>query len=249
MHTCTYCHRGFQFQDLYERHFHWCEFLWKGNRERAREQEALETHIPSQHEQFYLLQSLLIKTAKLEKEVGQLRNTVAVRKRVAILGYLEKARHLVPHHTFYEWLGMIAIGEDDLHTVFRNDLVEGMKKVLLRAMVQDGALPVCAFTQKRDTFYIYIRDDDGEVKWTTMQGEHWERGCNRLAHRFLQEFLKWQSANTTERMTTQMKEQHVEYMRKINGLGDSYEDRRRREWKKEWFGRLAKDIVVECEFY
>lgn len=255
---CKYCSRAFQFRDLYERHFYWCEFLWQGKRERLREAESYE-QIPNATDQFHMMQTMLVKIAKLEKEIAHLRNTSLVRKRVAILQFLEKSPQYRPLISFQQWIREIPVTFEDLESVFAGDLVEGMKHSITRLLSSTNAtcLPICAFQQKKDTLYIYSRVtnvETGEItnKWMILSPDEWDRCMNRFAHRFLQEFIKWQHVNSEKiHLSEQDKEKHVEYMRKINGLGKSYEDRRRTELRKWLYSQFARDIQIdqmECEY-
>ena len=84
-----------------------------------------------------------------------------------------------------------------------------------------------------------------------MQTEQFDRWINRLAHRFLQVFIEWQMANSALiHSCDEEKEKNVDYMRKINGLGRAYEDRRRSELRKWIFCLLERDFkeMVEWDF-
>lgn len=256
---CKYCCRKFQFNDLYERHFYWCEFLWQGKRDRLRETEAYE-QIPNSTDQFHMMQTMLVKIAKLEREVAQLRSSSLVRKRVAILQFLEKSPQYCPSISFQEWIRHIPVTFDDLEYVFSVDLMEGMKHAITRLLsstIATTCLPICAFQQKKDTLYVYSRItniETGEItaKWTILPPDEWDRWMNRFAHRFLQEFIQWQLVNSEKiHSSEQDKEKHVEYMRKINGLGKAYEDRRRGEFRKWLYSQFARDIQIDhmgCEY-
>ena len=254
---CKYCNRAFQFRDLYERHFYWCEFLWQGKRDRLREVESYE-QIPNPTDQFHMMQTMLVKIAKLEKEVAQLRSSSLGRKRVAILQFLEKSPQFRPLISFQEWTREIPVSFEDLDSVFTVDLVEGMKHSITRLLLSSAVcLPICAFQQKKDTLYIYSQVTNVETgekinKWMILSPDEWDRWMNRFAHRFLQEFIRWQHIHSEKiHSSEQDKEKHVEYMRKINGLGKAYEDRRRSEFRKWLYTQFAKDIQIEqmeCEY-
>lgn len=255
---CKYCSRTFQFRDLYERHYYWCEFIWQGARNRLREAESYE-QIPNPTDQFHMMQTMLVKIAKLEKEVAQLRNTSLVRKRIAIIQFLEKNTQFLPTISFQEWIRSIPVSFEDLDHVFTVDLIEGMKHSITRLLSSsDGSvLPICSFQQKKDTLYIYSQTTNVETgetikKWVILSPEEWDRWINRFAHKFLQEFIQWQLVNSEKiHSSEQEKEKHVEYMRKINGLGKTYEDRRRGEFRKWLYNQFAKDIQIDqmgCEY-
>jgi hypothetical protein len=265
---CKFCQRKFQFSDLYERHYYWCEFLCQGKRSRERQTEAYE-QLPPPMEQFHLLQHCLVKIAKLEKEVSQLRGSIATRKRVAILQFLEStANRIRPAMSFQEWIRTIPVTTNDLQRVFDVDLVEGMKyciQTMYANLNEQGRneIPLAAFTQKKDTIYIYsaVRRADGESfnsgieieietkRWIMMSSDDFDQWMNRFSHRFLKEFIQWQLDHSDQiHSSEEQKEKHMDYMRKINGLGRAYEDRRRGEFRKWLYGILAKDIHLGVDF-
>jgi len=74
---------------------------------------------------------------------------------------------------------------------------------------------------------------------------------NRVSHKLLQEFLRWQDVNEVHiRSNPTLKEKNLEYMQRINGISPGYEDKRRSECKKWLFDKLATDFThnVEYEF-
>ena len=124
-------------------------------------------------------------------------------------------------------------------------------------------LPICSFVQKPGTIYVWAAEPgqiqgqmQGQIqnlttKWRIMDSDMFERWMNRLAHGFLQEFIKWQVTNSVQiNSSDENKEKNVDNLRKVNGLrGKSYEDRRRAELHKWLFGVLAKDFTQQMIVY
>jgi len=256
-HLCVYCMRQFHFKDVYVRHVLTCEFFYRRRRDRERDDEAIEV-LPSAQEQFKLVQYLTLQVAKLQREVISLKGTAIARKKRLLIQWLQSAAGPKPVAPFLDWIKQIPVTFDHLDQVFRGDLTDGMKVCIRDWISQPGSgdHPLCAFLQKPGTIYVWTVLDEvngpgtngpersGPMHWTILSTELFDRWMNRLAHRFLQEFIQWQMVNSEKiHATDEDKERNIEYMRKINGLGAAYETRRRSELRKWLYVLLAKDFV------
>jgi len=242
--SCNYCNRHFQFQDNYEKHFLTCSFFFSTKIKRDRLVDAIET-LPTPTEQYHLIQHCLVKIAKLEKEVTQLREKTGIKRRIAIQQFLDSISK--PDISFQEWILQIPVTFEDLNHVFHHDLTDGMKHCMKRLITAStDILPITAFQQKNSTIYIYSKQEGTNNRWIIMGGEEFDKWMNRFAHRFLQEFIQWQIVQSEIKTNDADKEKIVEYMRKINGL---HEERRRSDFRKWLFGQLAKDISQSIAGY
>lgn len=254
---CTYCNRCFRFKDLFDQHVATCEYFYRSRRQKDRDIDLQET-LPSSQEQYKLVQHLLSRVAKMEKEIIQLKGSVSTRKRKVVMQWLNGPACPKPTAVFNDWIKTIPISDADLQRVFDGDLAEGMKHCLANYLDTNldaildannptsivSLIPLRAFTQKQGIIYVWTSIQGSDQKWTAMTPDIFERLTNRLAHRFLQEYLKWQMANS-ERISSneQDKERNIDYMRKINGSGKAHEDRRYSDLRKWLFGKLAKDFT------
>jgi len=75
------------------------------------------------------------------------------------------------------------------------------------------------------------------------------RFVNRLSHSFLATFLNWQRDNAVMiRSSEENKDRNIQYMRKINGLGKAYEERRQSELRKWLFQHIARNFEHDVEY-
>lgn len=267
---CMYCNRHFHFKDLYDQHVTTCEFFYRTRRQKDRDAD-LHEQLPSPQEQYKLIQYLMIQVAKLQKENIQLKGAANTKKRKVIMEWLQSSGGPKPSMHFGEWINTVSISIDNLFKVFDGDLVEGMKHCLetyfaTTKSTTNTNLPIYAFVQKPGSIYIYANEpvfissntsaanntDSSSAKWIILSPEVFDGWMNRLAHRFLQEFIKWQLANSAQIYATdESKEKNVDNLRKVNGLmGKAYEERRRAELRKWLFNKLAQDfthLLVEYE--
>ena len=252
--SCIYCNRLFHHRDLFDQHVITCEWFYKRRRDHTRELELYEP-LPSPQESYRLIQHLALQVSKLQREVLHLRQVTITRKRKIIMDWLQSPSNPVPAMSFLEWIKQIPVQLEHLQTVFRVDLIEGMKQSInayLSTSIND-LIPICAFRQKSGTIFIYspTGEDSTSCKWHIMSGDEFDRWIDRFGNRFLQVFLQWQIDNSSIiRSTEEEKEKNIENMRRINGLSKSYEDRRRSELRKWLFSRLETDFarMVEYEY-
>jgi len=279
-HFCKFCNRYFRFKDLYDQHNITCEYFYRRTRDREREMDTYEK-LPSPHDQFKLIQYLVLQVNKLQKEVIKLKGDTISKKRKIILEWLHSPCSPIPMTSFQQWIKLIPVEYTHLLKVFEGDLTDGMKLCLSDYFKKNAAftgvnmssglgsgvdisvstsasenvtvVPICAFLQKSGTIYIWsdLDVEGGISRWCILSNDEFDKWINRLAHRFLQEFIQWQMDNS-ERIHSndEEKEKNIEYMRKINGLGKIYEDRRRSELRKWLFSFLAKDFthMVDYDF-
>lgn len=243
MNHCVTCDKSFRFKDLYDKHIITCEFFSKSKREHDREIESFE-ELPTSQDQYKLIQHLYLQVAKLQKEVERLNDTMLIKKRRLIIDWLNGPSNYIPSHSFVEWTKSIQVDQDHLQYVFANGLTEGMKQCIHSHLDSNVNAPVRAFTQKPGTLYLFVKDQEIDVSsWKMATSEDLDRWMDRLSHRFLQEFIKWQLENADLINSSETeKEKNLEYMQKINGVGKQSEDRRKSEIKKWLYVQLEKNI-------
>jgi len=240
---CKTCDRSFKFKDLFDQHIPCCEYFAKSKRERDRDTEEFE-NLPTSQEQYKLIQYLLTQVSKLQKEVNGLKESALIKKRRLIIDWLHSPANYIPSCAFVEWTKSIIVDQDHLRYVFENGLSEGMKQCIHSHLERGLNAPIRAFTQKPGTLYLFVKDEPTDTaSWRIATGEDLDRWMDRLSHRFLQEFIKWQLENADLINSSESeKEKNLEYMQKINGVGKQSEDRRKSEIKKWLYVQLEKNI-------
>jgi hypothetical protein len=247
---CKYCNRHFRFKDLHDQHIITCEYFYRSKRQRERDIDLLET-VPTAQEQFKLIQHLTQKLAHVENELIKLKTMTVARKRKAILEWLNSASGPKPEATFQTWYKATPVTFDHLQPLFDQDITEGMKHCLRDyCACRTPPIPICAFAQKPGTIYVWSAGDtpDSVVQWRMLDAVMYTKWIDRVAHRFLETFLKWQMENSHRiRATEEDKDRNISNMHKLNGLGHTYEDRRRSELRKWVFSTIAQDFVNRAD--
>jgi len=249
--NCRYCDRRFKFKDLCALHATTCKLSSRSKKQHDRDTDLHET-LPSQQEQFKLIQHLMLKVQSMESEILQLKSQTMTRKRKVILEWLNSQSGPKPATPFNLWCKVTNVTFDHLQGVFNLDITEGMKLSLHDYFTNNNTpIPVCAFTQKPGTIYIwsYTDDEPASIKWRTLDSITYSKWIDRIAHRFLETFVKWQHENAQIiRATDEDKQENISNMRKINGCGHNYEERRRGELRKWIFSRITQDFIHNVEY-
>jgi hypothetical protein len=247
---CIYCNREYKIFDNFKKHNICCEFFHKTRKERCNQTECFE-NLPSQRDMFRIIQDLAIRCERLENEVRSLKGTVSTKRRKEIVEYLNHIA--VPNTTFKEWVSKQTIEFQHLECVFEYNLTEGIKLCIQESLEQSvhisskhkyENIPIAAFEQKPNIFYIY--DCSGQIspQWKRMDNEIFERWITTLSHRFLQYFIEWQSDNLDKLTSEKDKEDNIMYMIKVNGGRNPQQESEKRITElRKW---LFTKIHIHC---
>ena len=249
-HFCKYCNQQFHFKDIFEQHTITCEYFYRNKRNRDRDIESHEV-LPSPQEQFKLIQYLNFKITTMEREIIKLKGSAGTKQRKVISEWINKPHRNQPNIIFQDWCKKTITTFEHLSHVFEHDITAGMKCCFRDYFKLNTPIPICAFKQKPGTIYIWSidSDDSSDMKWKIMDSITYTKWIDRVAHRFLEIFLKWQLENAHRiRATDDDKDKNVSNMRKINGLGQSYEDKRRNELRKWIFDHIEQDFIHHIEY-
>lgn len=189
---CQYCNKSYKEKFNYDRHLLCCEFLFKSRREQNNEIDLLAP-IPTQREMYQLIQHMSLRIDKLEKENIRLRQ-VNTRK-YNILEHLNNPANISNMNmTFSEWIKQHILPEvhNSLHKVYSNDLLEGLKDVILRAInkYELQLIPVRTFDNST-SFYIFNMDTDNNKKWIKILIPDLDKYLRRISNQFLYDFKKY----------------------------------------------------------
>jgi hypothetical protein len=202
--------------------------------------------------------------SKMEKEIETLKTKTNTKVRIQIIDILNNVSN-IPKMQYCNWFRNIIITREILLSVFENDLNDGIKNAILHDMrptkkSASKILPVQAFAQKPNCFYIYdcltpkndkpttsYSDIDTnnikpDPKWTVIPNDYIEKMVLHISFKILAEFLVWQDENRAKiKRSENMQNDEINYMTKINGYGTTIE-KRSIEIKKWLYGIIAQDI-------
>jgi|TARA_B100001287_G_scaffold138453_2_gene116591 hypothetical protein len=248
---CKYCNKYFHFKDLYDQHVITCEYFYRSKRQKDREDDYIEK-LPTPQEQFKLIQYLTLKVNRLETDIARLKINAGTKKRKLVLELLNNPTNPKPPVLFENWYKQYELNYNDLDAVFNGDITDGMMSVLQRYLKKCSNLPICSFNQKQNSIYIWtssFNKDSNEPIWILLDFKIFLIWVRYINHQFLELFLKWQIENSKLIYSSEAeKERHIASTRKINGLDENYEKKRRSSLHKWIYSQLAKDIDINNEY-
>jgi len=262
---CKYCFQKWQRRENMEKHALMCGF-W--HRTSTIHDDDYDT-TPTVTELFKLVKEFAYKCDKLQKRVDQLENRQLNRQKKQILDYLQERPVSI---TAIELFRTFVISREHLETVFEDDLTSGIKACIKTHLQLHPSFPICAFTQKPNTLYVYdmvSANDASEsttIKWHIITTTELDKLISIISFKFLQAFVLWKKENCpkvnteviyelndedepnshTQAVNEQIKQQQQTYMIKINGQRVN-EDKRRNDIKQMLYTYLHKSLPTVIE--
>jgi len=238
---CQYCSRSYELKKNYKNHLLSCELFHQIHTQTQDEFTEENENVPDIKTLFRYVKELASKCNRLEKEVVFLRASLGKKQQKNIMNCLN-ASHL-PYKHFIEWYSEFKIHLEDLLTVFKEDLIVGMKHVLQKYIHTEKILPIAAFTNKPNSLYIYVYNEIAQKsEWRLMHTDDLSMFIYTFNRMFIVEFTKWQKENKDLiESNEKMKDTEIHYMIKVNGMSLTNE-KKMTEIKRWLFLELAKDI-------
>ena len=256
---CKYCFQKWQKRENMEKHAIMCGFWHKSSKIHEDDYDST----PTISELFKVVKEFAYKCDKLQKRVDQLENRQHTRQKKQILDYLQE--HPASSSAI-DLFRTFSISRAHLEIVFEDDLSAGIK-ACIKTHLQGASLPICAFTQKPNTLYVYdtiLHNDSLDSvsrKWHIMTNAELDKLISILSFKFLQSFMAWKKENCPQVETEhiyeltddeplnshnnavneQIKQQQQTYMIKINGQRVN-EDKRRNDIKQMLYTYLQKPL-------
>jgi hypothetical protein len=257
---CKYCFQKWQKRENMEKHAVMCGFWHKSSKIHEDDYDTT----PSISELFKVVKEFAYKCEKLQKRVDQLENRQTTRQKKQILDYLQERPVSIPA---IELFRTFQITREHLEIVFEDDLTAGIK-ACIKTNLQGASLPICAFTQKPNTLYVFALEsqESSIAKWHIMTNAELDKLISILSFKFLQAFVVWKKENCpqvetaniyeltdedehnvhTQSVNEQIKQQQQTYMIKINGQRVN-EDKRRNDIKHMLYTYLQKSLPTVIE--
>lgn len=256
---CKYCFQKWQKLENMEKHAIMCGFWHKSSKIHEDDYDST----PTISELFKVVKEFAYKCDKLQKRVDKLENRQFTLQKKQILDYLQE--HPATSSAI-DLFRTFNISRAHLEIVFEDDLSAGIK-ACIKTHLQGVSLPICAFTQKPNTLYVYdtISQNDSldsvSRKWHIMTNAELDKLISILSFKFLQSFMAWKKENCPQVETEyiyelvdddavnshnnaineQIKQQQQTYMIKINGQRVN-EDKRRNDIKQMLYTYLQKPL-------
>jgi len=147
-----------------------------------------------------------------------------------------------PSVLFIDWVNNILNRvEYYLETVFNNDLLFAIKKLLSDSLSNNiENLPITVLDKKSNTFYYYNEEEN----WVLLENKDFDiKIMNRISYRFLFEFNRlWYKKNSQNiKDSDEYKDLYNDYYLKILGGNRMSDDSRNQKIRKHFYGILKEN--------
>lgn len=246
--SCKYCKTSYKEKFNFDRHIGFCEFSFKSTKEIENEIEAFDK-CPTIVQLFGYVKELSVRVIKLEKENALLKQFASKqRKRIDVLDWLNNRYDYIPEIDFTAWMTSIPV-EAYLEQVFEYDLLTALLKCFDASFDNLDKLPVRAFCQKTNMFYIYDKQEE-KYCWQLISNKQLDKWFSFLAQKMVAEFKKWYDSNKARiDADDQSREQYYENFQKVLG-GKMCDSTRNQRLRQACYTKLKQNLksVVEFEF-
>jgi len=223
--NCTHCLSNLQTKKEFDRHTSICKFIHTSKREHDIDQRFLEK-LPSPIVMFQYIVDLSENIEKIKEEIIKLKKNNYQQRKKTVSEYLEY--HVNIPKTYTEWFQEIVVTDAHLNIMFENDLRECLKQMIIDTIENmSEKLPICSFSQKSSTIYIFEQiPDTTSKKWRVMTSDEIKKFVLILSQRVLRKYSQWQNENREKIANDEtFREKQMIYMQKVNGGHTSIETR------------------------
>jgi hypothetical protein len=250
---CCFCKREYKEKFNYDRHKVCCEFLCKSRREQLNEIDRIEK-IPTPKEMYMLIQELALRNEKLEKEIAKLKHVQ--KQKINILEWLNSTNSTKPKDIFMDWVLQVVYPEikNILDTVYESNLSIGLTKLFDNTFkIYDlKTIPICAFENKPNVFYIYTKNID-KFEWKILSNDEFNRILSKISHRFIVEFKNnWFIPNESKiENDEKYKDMYIDYYQRILGGNERISEETRYQKTRHFvYTKIKQNIksITEYDF-
>ena len=244
---CKQCFTKFKNKGQFDEHSICCEFMRNRAVEINNKSAFINDPVPSNRMLYESVKNCMSRIQRLEAE-NEFLKTFARRERqkIDMIDYL-KMRYPVLTMDFTAMVAALKdIQQKHLEAVFGGNIVDGVSALVADLIdANKDHFPICAFSHKSHTLYVYDRG-----VWSEMPLSDINNLFDLLSNRFFPAYTKWeQRRNEFIVETEEVKMQKMDFMRKINGHYMS-EEVKYQKFRSFLFNKLKQNVknIVEYEF-
>lgn len=188
--ACPYCDKTYIKTTTLNNHMVTCEYLNKSKQNKKIHDESIKNQ-PTYNELVMIVQELASKLNKMEERVKELEKIAEPKKKkLNVIEWLNEK--VSPIDSYVEWVNKITISTSELNYLFENNIFQTVAHILqdLFQARESTAIPIYAFHQKANHFYIYTGEE-----WRDMVTIDIVHLFKHLQNKFMREINTWYVAN------------------------------------------------------
>jgi hypothetical protein len=190
---CVHCGKSYNKKSNLNNHVIICELLHSNSKSLDDEDEPL----PSQRKMYQMIIEISKKLNDLDQKMEEANKwIVKKKKKINIIEWLNL--NVIPDFTFEQFINKINILDDDINILFDNTFVDVLNQVFSRNFCNNETtenlkcLPILAFIQKQNIFYIYKNKETG---WSELDKENLILFLNNVFIKISRVFSDWKKIN------------------------------------------------------
>jgi len=205
---CIYCGKSYKTRINLEKHAILCEITVKSKRNHSstdHDNDELEEQTISSKKLYQLVVQLALKCNRLENKVTDLSKHVTKKiQKVDFIDYLNTNTNLnqsQPKILFENITEIIKVEQSDIEFLFHNSFLETVNLILSRTIYKDNELPIAAFKEKKNTIYVYSKNNNQNLNqpqqptWSIVTRENFIRFLNIIQFKISKAFSEWRKTN------------------------------------------------------
>lgn len=245
---CERCFTKFKNKKQFDEHIVCCEFIRGRAVEINNKASFINDPIPNNRMLYETLKNCMFRIQHLEAENKELHKFVQrERRKIDIIDYL-KMRYPILVTDFSSMVGgpLKDIQQKHLEAVFAGTIVDGVVALVTDLIdCSKDNFPICAFSHKPHTLYVYDRQ-----QWSEMPLGDINNLFDLLSNRFLGTYTRWEQKRLEFMVETEdMKLQKMDFMKRILGTYIS-DEAKYQKFKSFLFNKLKQNVknIIEYEF-
>ena len=132
---CEYCGKEYKRKINFDKHFILCEIVYKAKKNKRidKENEEIDSEMPSPKQMYQIIQELSLKYDKLEAKMELMSKWIdKTKKKINVLDWLNSSSNLKPELIFDNLADNITILESDLDLLFNGNFDNILNEIFTR---------------------------------------------------------------------------------------------------------------------
>ena len=190
---CIYCGKSYKKKTNMEKHTFICELINESKKRKNLINDCEEEEvIPSNRKMYQILLELGSRFNKMEEKMDEINKwVIKKKKKINVLDWLNI--NMKPEIKFENLVEKIIITYDDILYLFENSFIETLNNIFSKSLYNlindpNYNIPIFAFVQKTNIFYIYENQNDG---WIELSKEQLIKFLNKFHMKLFRVFSEY----------------------------------------------------------
>jgi hypothetical protein len=190
---CVNCGKSYKKRENLTKHVVICDLLKISKKKSFNEDEEFD--IPSSRIMYQMLIDLGCKYNRLEEQMTEMSKWVSKKKKkINVVEWLNV--NVIPNMVFEKFIveNWLSINDTDIEIILGNSFYDTINNILSKTLFILDGIPIFAFAQKVNTFYIF---QDVNTKWVEISRDNMVNWFNKIHMKFVEKFYSWMKVKSS----------------------------------------------------